>query len=112
MLSGSIPCRSTAAALEVFVSLGDEEDPQPLPVSEAQREAVVEASLALEEVVEDEELIPEGAFPYWVSISNSRKVRRLHRTGGCYLTPGVHVRDWEYLQCLKDGCADARCRNC
>ena len=54
----------------------------------------------------------EGGWPYWVSIGNSRGVRRLHRVGGCHLVPGVSVRHWEPLHVLTEECADVRCRLC
>ncbi len=63
--------------------------------------------------IEDEDLgqgisAPGSNTLYWISISASRGVRKLHRTGGC----GSSSHNWEPLEALVEGCADARCRHC
>ena len=62
-----------------------------------------------EHVLEVEPLAP---APYWASISVKKGFRRLHRTGGCWVKPGVDCAQWEEVFALDEKAADASCKLC
>ncbi len=101
---GDIPIRSLPCPSEACASLGSL---TWLPGIRRDSEAAVPALPSTKEDDLDQDA-PGSSALYWVSISASRGVRKLHRTGGC----GSSSHNWEPLEALVEGCADARCRHC
>ena len=58
------------------------------------------------------EIEPVAPAPYWASISVKKGFRRLHRTGGCWVKPGVDCAQWEGIFSLDENAADASCKLC
>ena len=57
-------------------------------------------------------LEPAVPAPYWASISIKKGFRRLHRTGGCWVKPGVDCAQWVEVHSLDENAADASCKLC
>ena len=53
-----------------------------------------------------------AAQPYWVSFTQNRKFRRLHRTGACWLEPGKDVKVFLLHDSLDGVLFDAKRRWC
>jgi hypothetical protein len=68
--------------------------------------------LELPEEVPLLEVGPGAPAPYWASISVKKGFRRLHRTGGCWVKPGVDCAQWAEIFSLDESAADASCKLC
>ena len=49
--------------------------------------------------------------PYFVTVVGKKKLRRLHRSGGCGVG-SIEVLEWEFVWQLKGAKYDLACRHC
>ena len=59
-----------------------------------------------------DELAPTATKSFWVSYAGKRRISRRHRTGGCYLVPGVDALCYEYFGTEEEATWDFRCKLC
>ena len=56
-------------------------------------------------------LAGEAWTPFWISISERSRFRRIHRAGGCHIRQ-EDCKCWEGVEELAPGVADAHCKLC
>ena len=50
--------------------------------------------------------------PFWISETAKKHTKRLHRVGGCYMKPGIHVKIWYEAATDNPTNVDTLCRLC